>query len=652
MFAAAFGTTTYPNVTTVKNTATSLDLVASGWVTAGTAAAVRWPNDVRSEINDDWTPGSTQGATGVWADTYILRPDDTGTTKLQISANYAESAGDLAIDLTHPNKADTLKVNGKNTLWYGFSLDDPDNPTDVNLTDQNYENVFSPLGWSRPRAYLSNASNATDAKPLFLDIVGFSKAFRQTGEQYILVADDIFPTATPFDIDVDFQENGVSKSTRITIIDKGLADDTFTGVPGYILEVDPTDKWQSLSFGIWEGQDAPVISVTPRWRNDLPWVVMLQLLMSSEGTTFNGTYDTLPYGLGLTTDEVDVASFTGVSLPSGAVANIDKLVLNEPVPVREFIDGMLRLNGLAIVTKRVGTERKLSLVSTGLTNPKKALGSVADADWSDLGQPVTHNVNQIINSITVESNQNPEGDLLLTTRVVDLSSLDETGKTSDEGIEAPWLQLGSSVAAQKAAILSPALDRFALFSSPRREFSGTIPYSLISLLDVGDTLLVSMADVWDSKGSKGLSNVAMRLLEVNPDLMSNSANIVLSYYPFNTGGWAPAAKGLTITSTLAITFRDSVYSDTTGVVDASYFREGDEVRLIPAGDYGSSVLRTINTITGSLVSFTAVHGLTNAKMTMRPTAWDSASTDQQSYVYLSDSSGNLGTSNDEGYDFG
>jgi len=637
----------------VRNAQCQVDVKASGWVTPGTAAAVSWPQDLMSALNSAWTPGTKDGSDGLWADMSVIPFDGSvDSAVLQLWANYASAAGPMYVKLSHPNSMDeALVAEPRDNLWYGLSFQDPDDYKVINLTDGS-SGIDGPLstrsGFIREEVAVDAAIDDENREPTKIRIKGFADAFWQTGEKFILVEEDIFPDA-PFAINVEWEEAGQTYSQRMRITSKSAATASFAGVPGYLLRVDDDWKTNSLSFGTWRGASAPKITTSNHWRNDLPWVVMLQLLLSSEGGTYGGVYDVLPYGLGLSTDEVDVDSFIHSSLPAGRCAQIDDLWLTDETNIQDFIESMLKLNGVAIVTK-LGTDgkRRLTLVSNGQSGITKTVGSITDNDWADGGRPVTHNQVPIINAIEVECNVTREGDSLLTVRVEDRPAIAEHGRSEVESIKAPWLQLQQeSEAAHEAALFAPAVDRFALFNAPRREYEGTVAYSLVSQLDVGDTVLVSASNVWTTRGVKGLTNAPMRLLSIKPNLKRNSATVRLAYYPLNMSGWAPAARASYLPTSTLISFSNNTYSDVAdGLKDIEYFSEGDIVRLVPPGDFDSATVRTIDTISGSSVTFTEPHGQTTgsslAGLSMRSVEWNEASTDHKRYVFMCDADGKLG----------
>ena len=672
------------NIDWVKNAKVTLPITASGWTTKTTypdfpgvgyypSQSVAWPGDAINAINSQWTPGTTQGDDGLWADMSVIPFDSNfNSPMLQLYANFESSEDSMDFKLTLKPEdlgaqyfypyGDGRRIDNAGqedeqlyTLWYGFSMDDPDNPTTVRIDRRTRELV----AWSRDNFKLDSRASTDGKYPTNFKIKGFADAFYQMGEKFILVEEDIFPANYPFFITVKYKEDGQDNVSVIRITNKEEASIHFPGTPGVMLTVDYDYRWSTQSFGAWSNKDEPVIYYWPHWKRELPWVIILELLLSSEGGQFESIYDILPFGLGLSEDEVDIDSFTNISLPAGAVSEVDDLYLTDETNIIDFISSILKLNGMAIIPKRVGTKRKLALVTVNPTCSKEFKGVIGNGDWDPKNRPFSYNFEkQIINVIDVNCNGDYEGNSNLSIRLEDNPSIQEQGSSKVESIDAPWLQLSPlNAAEQKEALYPASQNRFILFGSPRREYSGVVAYSgKVALLNVGDVVLVTANNILDNKGNIGVSSAPMKILEIEPNLEDNTSSITLSYYDLNLTGWAPAALGSAIISTTAIAFEDNQYSDADlDIKDAEYFVAGDEIRLCPKGDYGNSVTLIIDSISGSSVTFTTAHGFVAADiltgLTMRIIEYNSASTEQKTYAYLCDSNGTLGSDNDPGFEY-
>ena len=128
---------------------------------------------------------------------------------------------------------------------------------------------------------------------------------------------------------------------------------------------------------------------------------------------------------------------------------------------------------------------------------------------------------------------------------------------------------------------------------------------------------------------------------INQELMSEGCSLEIIKTGITSVNWNSTLKVTFVTSTTVLTVSTNEFSDN----DTSFFSAGDIVDFLPYGNEDGAITGlTIQSIAGSLVTFTAAHGVSGLG-TLEPTAYASASESHKKDAYLA-SSGILGTSDE------
>tara|TARA_Y100001973_G_scaffold23074_1_gene34481 strand:+ start:120 stop:542 length:423 start_codon:yes stop_codon:yes gene_type:complete len=139
--------------------------------------------------------------------------------------------------------------------------------------------------------------------------------------------------------------------------------------------------------------------------------------------------------------------------------------------------------------------------------------------------------------------------------------------------------------------------------------------------------------------------------------MGEGAQLDLVYYGTLGAGWNASAKITSIDSPSSVIVAANEFSDRSptgdSVKDVQGFAAGDKVDHLPVGDHDGRASHTIQSVdvAANRIVFTANHGIAVAGGTIEPPIYDDASTPRQAQAYLSDSSGELGAANTEGFDY-
>jgi len=492
-----------------------------------------------------------------------------------------------------------------------------------------------------------------------IPIRGCPLAFYQTGEKYMLVEADVFPTP-PFNIRVTWSERGDERTTFTRISAKGDASTTFAGVPGTLLTVDDDHRGWADAFGDWD-PDAPARIVTAvQYTQTQPWALMLRLLMSGNGNGFNhALYDTLPFGLNLSEDDVNVDSFEDFPL-TGLLASGVSYEVDEARSVRDIFEPFLTAMNASLVLRldpNTGL-RKLTLTPAGVANVMEVAAVITDGDWAVDGRPASYSDDRLVNSLTFRLNYDystREHGLEVT--VNDRDSIMAFQESSAATMDLRGVQILAGARSEQVAKMLPiAQQRFAVSSFPRRRIRGSIAWSDAVRLDAGSVVVATATDARGLDGTRGISSQPMRVVSLTRDADTQRADIVLEYHGVNATGWAPAMSVSAVVDADEVDVEANAHTDpqhfVTGAdqTDVGFFAVNDPVVVIPHGDYGNRVSTTITAFPATnRVRFADPHGLAGGA-TIRPESWDSAASAHQAYAFLADSEG-LGAAPDPAFEY-
>ena len=174
-----------------------------------------------------------------------------------------------------------------------------------------------------------------------------------------------------------------------------------------------------------------------------------------------------------------------------------------------------------------------------------------------------------------------------------------------------------------------------------RLWSGDIGTGQSIYLDVGSYVKCSSPHLKGMSDEYGVTNEIGMIKSINQELMSEGCSLEIIKTGITSVNWNSTLKVTFVTSTTVLTVSTNEFSDN----DTSFFSAGDVVDFLPYGNEDGAITGlTIQSIAGSLVTFTAAHGVSSLG-TLEPTIYTSASESHKKDAYLA-SSGILGTSDE------
>ena len=205
--------------------------------------------------------------------------------------------------------------------------------------------------------------------------------------------------------------------------------------------------------------------------------------------------------------------------------------------------------------------------------------------------------------------------------------------------------------AHRAALLQPALARFAELARPRRTIAATIAASDAVLLDCGSVVVLTASDVYGVDGILGVTEVPGRVMKKRTSWARNESELTIRLYDYAATGWAPSLEVAVVVSPTEVQVTPNAYTEAFHPItrepqqDLEYWAVGDVARAIPAGNYGASTPGlVVNSVDLALnrIAFGAAHGL-GIGDTIRPDDYGAASTAHETgYAFLARDAGTLG----------
>ena len=154
--------------------------------------------------------------------------------------------------------------------------------------------------------------------------------------------------------------------------------------------------------------------MTPHFSSVSIGELLLQLLCSMDGAgVTSATYDVLPFGAGISEEDIDVESFS--QFPAHPERGIElKPIVREGSTVYECVQGLLRAVGFAIDMRVDGLGVcRLHATPFGIPNSVQSLDSFTEADIADSPTPASIAETAIRNVFDFSSNFDAKGEAQL-----------------------------------------------------------------------------------------------------------------------------------------------------------------------------------------------------------------------------------------------
>ena len=465
------------------------------------------------------------------------------------------------------------------------------------------------------------------ADPALYDIRGFALGWRDRDEPYILVQDSLgLPTEADgnlYAIQIKIGEDVVN----------ALATHEEDVGGAYLLHLDMniSENRRLPPFGDWLGEGSPIeiskgMIITRRPAGE----VILQLLESGGGGAINGAYDLQLTGCNLSASMIDEQSFLSLNSASGITDWMFSLPADE-LTLREILDPMLKTMGACIVMNRDSFNPRISLVLLGHEADEDQT-ALSDSDFLASKPPYWSNFEDIVTQFKFRYDMHQEEP---TTRIVNnydainrlagetkSMDLDLYGITSDI--------LGGTNASDFLENFLPTYARlFRLYGQAVRMWHLSIGTGKGLALDVGSYLKITSAFLKGYTDAYGVSNKIAMVQSISIDLMGEGTELKLIHLGDSSPSWNASAKIATIVNTTIIEIESDFYSD----ADISYFKAGDIVDYVLQGSEATVLTKTIASINGNQITFTANHGM-SAGGIIQPTTYLNAQSHHTKRAYI------------------
>ncbi|MBU0550361.1 hypothetical protein KJ940_02590, partial [Myxococcota bacterium] len=421
-------------------------------------------DELVSLVNAAWAPGSRAGDDGQWMNVTLrpLRRD------LLVAWNTTRRGmRDAYLWLWNRIRArpETLETRRRATLthvwedgstpsrphprlsteWVGFDLRRPDDDS-------------APLAaWEREEIIPRDIEQGYS-----LPIRGLASAWYRPGEGGLLVDAEILIPAEGLNVEVVYTDDAGDaqiKAVRATACGP-------KGDAAYWLELDPRDhfKLPPLRDGL-DDNDPVVIRPARAVEGLAPGLLLLQLLIS--GGDGASQYDVLPFGAGLSEDEVDVDSCLRLtSLTPGPWS----LSIPEGESLREILRPILIDTGAALIV-RPGPDGRLRLAAAPITPETRAEARlhIAACRWGTT--PALEAIEDLRNAFAFSVNFDAQGEAQAVIRIKDPAAIAQLGREETLELDLRGKHIDRLRGGDPYAALLPLASRLStLFSQPRRAY--------------------------------------------------------------------------------------------------------------------------------------------------------------------------------------
>ena len=393
---------------------------------------------------------------------------------------------------------------------------------------------------------------------------------------------------------------------------------------------------RNTSFGDWPNRERALITRGGRFVGERVGVALLKLLESGGGGNVNGDYDELSIGLNISSDDIDEASFLRVG--SNSPFMLSDQYAGDGADIRSTFESILKLLGAALVMKRDSTNgrSKISLIPIGAERSKATALTVSAGDWLADPVPTWDIYEDIVTQIAFNYDYDPAEEKYKSEVLFnDQEAINRYGgERSKVTLDLPGVssdQFGRSVGDAYEAFISIASRIFNLLANPLRVWRGSISTGSSIYLDLGSFLNVSSSHLKGYSDDYGVINGIGMIRSINQNLLDEGTELELITTGLSPVAWNASATVATIPTTTSITINADDFSE----ADINFFSVGDVVDYMPIGDQDNSITGLeINSISGSTITFTAVHSISTAGGTIEPTTYANASSDHRIDGYL------------------
>ena len=395
-------------------------------------------------------------------------------------------------------------------------------------------------------------------------------------------------------------------------------------------------------FGDWQGEDRSQVTRGVLANQVTPGVIMLMILQSGGGGN-NGDYDTLGVGLSIHEDNIDVNSFlaNGTSTVSALNTNFSIDDFNP----RDFMDSLLKALSCIITMKRTaGGVPKITLTPLASENDRFVSATIEAGNWLSAPPPTWSIYEDIVTQIDIkygwDNGANEFRDNVIYNNQEAINKYGgEKSKISLELYGVDTEEIGAGAGDAYNYFLPIAARVFNVLSNPMRLWAGDIGTGQSIYLDVGSYVKCSSPHLKGMGDEYGITEEIGMIKSINQELMSEGCSLEIVKTGITSVNWNSTLKVTFVTSTTALTVSTNEFSED----DTNFFSAGDVVDFLPYGNEDGAITGlTIQSIVGSLVTFTATHGVSTLG-TLEPTVYTSASDIHKIDAYLADN-GILGTS--------
>lgn len=505
-----------------------------------------------------------------------------------------------------------------------------------------------------PQAVLAGNDAVAGA---FAPIDAIALAWYQTGEPEVLCEQELYiPPGGTLSVRVDYTDpdTGEEASTSFAATAATAVLDGATTI-GYRLTVAEGERLSLPSFGDWPGQ--PRVKLTPvvEFSGDNIGTIIGTILQSNGGAG-GATFDTAPYGAGLTDADVDVESLRAIQ-PPGNLPPLS-LRLEAGSIVRDVVDPLLRAVGYALTMQvNAAGECKLTAVPLGFEASTDAVGAL---DASSLGARARWGTDdRIANRFTYLTDWSPiTGESERTVTVNDLASQQAYQDVAELEFELRGfdvLEAGSG--ADAANLLRPIYLRHrALLANPRRTWSVNVGNGPALFANLGAVYTVTHPQLRGYADTMGVAAELGRVVEVTIGLQSEASALVLQHYGANAAGWnasavLTAAPVGSVCTVAANTYSPALAAGSRAAqVDADAFAAGDAVFIGAPWNASAAHATTVTAVTGNTITLASVPGSVTTGWVIWPQGYGSASDNHKQYAYHADAAGGVGA--DPGYEIG